>query len=140
MTTTPIKLDLAQHDSHPRLRFKIKAVLEDGTLAWQDLTPGTRAVELWYWDDQHAGRIKKALWKVTLTKFSSPSTDEEKASVYFTPSPSERYYPVDLESQGLGRRALVGWLRYLDSATSPATAKWIKGALEVTADEAPLEP
>lgn len=140
MTTTPIRLDLAQHDSHPVLRFKIKALQEDGTLAWQDLTPGSRTVELWYWDAAHAGRIKKALWKVGLTKFAGPTTDEEKASVYFTASATERFYPTALEVQGLGQRALVGWLRYLDSATSPATLKWIKGALEVSADEAPIEP
>ena len=140
MTTTPILLDLAQHDTLPGLRFKIRAIDADGNLTWQDLTAGSRSVELWYWDAQHAGRVKKALWKVALTKFAGPSTDEEKATVYFTPSPSERYYPAELEALGAGRRSLVGWLRYLDSATSPATAKWIKGALEVTADEAPVDP
>ena len=137
MTTTPITLDLAQHDTHPVLTWSIQR--EDGT-TWQDLTPGSRSVELWYWDAEHAGRTARALWKIALTKFPSPTTDQQKAKVSFAPSATERFYPEALEARGLGRRALVGWLRYLDTATSPATAKWIKGALEVTADEAPVEP
>lgn len=137
MTTTPISVDLAQHDTHPILTWTL--MREDGVTP-QDLTPAGRSVELWYWDAEHAGRTARALWKVTLTKFPAPATPTEKAKVIFTASATERFYPTALETRGLGTRSLIGWLRYLDSASSPATAKWIKAALLVTADEAPVAP
>jgi len=133
MTTTPIRVDLGQYDTHPILTWTIKR--ENGTTI-QDLTGAARSVELWYWEDVDAGQVKRALWKVTLTKSGTP-TD---GTVAFTPSATEQFYPDALMSRGAGPRTFVGWLRYHDTGSSPITHKWIKHALEVAGEAAPLAP
>ena len=132
ITTTPIKVNLAELDTHPLLTWTLK----NQALAIQDLTPAGRTVELWYWERAHAGVVKKALWMVVLTKSGTPT--DGKAT--YTPSTNEPYYPAALLTQGRGERVFVGWLRYHDTGSTPVTHKWVKDALEVTAEDAPTGP
>lgn len=136
MTTTPIRVNLAQADTHPRLKW----TLRDQDDALLDLSGGTKSVELYVWEERHVGNVKQALWKVTLTKTPGATTPQEKAEVWFTASGSEPYYPATFLATGRGERVIVGWLRYHDTASTPPTLKWVKNALEVTSEDAPAEP
>jgi hypothetical protein len=136
MTTTPIRVDLAEHDTHPILKW----TLRDQAGALIDRTGLTKSVELYVWDSGAVGNVKQALWKATLPETASATTPEEKAEATFTPSNTEPYYPADFLMQGRGQRRLVGWLRYHDTASTPPTHKWIKNALEVMTEDQPAEP
>lgn len=137
MTTTPIRVDLAELDTHPLLKWTMR----DQADALIDMSVAGRSVELWYWESVAvAGRVKRALWKVALTLTPGASTPQEKAEVHWKRTATEEFYPASIIAAGGGPRVFVGWLRYHDTGSSPVTHKWVKTALEVTAEAAPLEP
>lgn len=136
MVTETIRANLAELDTHPVFTWTLKD--QDGALL--DLSPGARTVELWYWDNDHTGNEKKALWKKLLTKTAAAATPQEKAEVSFTAGASEPFYPAEYLLRGRGTRVFNGWLRYLDTSSTPPTAKWVKAALEITAEDAPTGP
>lgn len=137
MTTTTIRIDLSELDTHPLLKWP----MYDQAGALIDMSQAGRSAELWYWESiTVAGRVKRALWKADLTLTPGATTPEELAEVWFTPTVSEPYYPASLLASGGGERVLVGWIRFHDTTASPPVHKFVKAALEVTAEAAPLEP